>query len=304
MAKTIYSLLLCLTLSFAAIAAPSVSIWPEDSPQLEGVKPEHVPKLFLYPGEKSDEARPAVLILPAGGYKHHSNMSSYVQYLNGLGIAVFEVKYRLPVHGYKHPAPLNDASRCMRIIRHNAKQWGIDPERVGVLGASSGGHLTTTLITHFDAGDPEAKDTIDRQSSRPDFAMIFNAVVTMQGKYCHTPSRARLLPKDPPQALVDDLSNELQVTPDTPPTFIVAGGQDKLVPADNSLMFFQALRQNNVAFSEMHFFSHGGHFYETEDYEPLLGPWLQRLGIIGDLHTDEKRVTKLKDPGAWANDHK
>lgn len=295
---------LCLFAAQPAGAAESMMIWPDDSPQLKDVKPEHHPKLFLYPGKPSDTPRPAVLILPAGGYKHHSNMSSYVKFLNSLGIAVYEVKYRLPVYGYKHPAPLNDAQRSMRIIRSNAKKWGIDPDRVGVLGSSSGGHLTSTLITHFDAGNEKAEDPIEHMSCRPDFAFMIDSVVTMQGKFCHTPSLARLLPKDPPKELVDFLSNELQVTKDTPPTFLLHGGQDKLVPAENSLMFFTALRKHNVAFSELHFSSHGGHFYQKHDFETPAKAWLERLGIIGNAHEDEKLKKSYTDPGAWANDNK
>jgi acetyl esterase/lipase len=295
---------MCLFGVVDAFAAESISIWPDGSAELEGVKPEHAPKMFLYPGPNSDQPKPAVLILPAGGYKHHSNMTSYVRFLNELGFAVYEVKYRLPVHGYKHPAPLNDAQRSMRLIRQNAKEWGIDPNRVGVLGVSSGGHLTSTLITHFDRGDEQAENPLNRVSCRPDFALMIDSVVTMQGKFCHTPSRTRLLPQDPPEELVDDLSNELQVTADTPPTFLLHGGQDKLVPAENSLLFFIALRKNSVAFSELHFYSHGGHFYQEMDFKTPAKAWFERLGVIGNLHRNEKLQKSYTEPGAWANDNK
>ncbi len=293
-----------------ATAAEAIEIWPKDSPELKDVKEEHIPKLHLYPGTQTAEKRPAVLILPAGGYKHHSDTSKNVTWLNGLGIAAYVVKYRLPVYGYKHPMPLNDAQRSMRIIRSNADKWGLDPNRIGILGGSSGGHLASTLATHYDRGDKDAKDPIERMSCRPDYVFLINSVITMQGKFSHQwpngymPSRDRLLPKDPPQELVDNLSNELQVTPDTPPTFLAHGGQDKLVPAENSLQFFIALRKNNVAFSELHFFSHGGHFYQQMDWHPLGESWLRRLGVIGELHKDEKLQKSLTDKGAWANDNK
>lgn len=300
-----------------ATAAEAIEIWPKDSPQLKDVQEEHIPKLYLYPGPQSQQKKPAVLILPAGGYKHHSDMSGEVKWLNGLGIAVYVVKYRLPVcgrapayNGYKHPAPLHDAQRSMRIIRGSAEKWGLDPNRIGISGGSSGGHLASTLATHYDRGDKGAEDPIERMSCRPDYVFLINSVITMQGKFSHQwpngymPSRDRLLPKDPPQELVDDLSNELQVTPDTPPTFLHHGGQDKLVPAENSLQFFIALRKNNVAFSELHFFSHGGHFYRQMDWHPLGESWLRRLGVIGELHKDEKLQKSLTDKGAWANDNK
>ena len=293
-----------------AAAAESIEIWPKGSAELDGVQEKHVPRLHLYPGPQSGARKPAVLILPAGGYKHHSNMSRYVEWFNGLAIAAYVVTYRLPAYGYKHPAPLHDAQRSMRLLRHHAEKWGLDPDRIGILGGSSGGHLASTLATHYDRGDKEAADPVERMSCRPDFVFLINAVITMQAKFSHQwpngylPSRARLLPKDPPQELIDDLSNELQVTPDTPPTFLHHGGQDKLVPAENSLMFFSALRKSNVAFSELHFFSHGGHFYPPMDWLPLGEAWLRRLGVIGDMHGDEKLHKSLTDKGAWANDNK
>jgi len=304
------ALLAVIVVAQQATAEQAIAIWPKDSPELKDVQEKHVPKLYLHPGPEAKEKKPAVLILPAGGYKHHSNTSAEVKWLNSLGIAAYVVTYRLPAYGYKHPAPLHDAQRSLRLIRHNAAKWGLDPARIGIRGGSSGGHLASTLATHYDRGDKKAKDPIERMSCRPDYVFLINAVITMQGKYAHhwpngyMPSRARLLPKDPPQELVDDLSNELQVTSDTPPTFLHHGGQDKLVPAENSLMFFAALRKHNVAFSELHFFSHGGHFYQQMDWHPLGETWLRRLGIIGDLYKDEKMHKSLTDKGAWANDNK
>ena len=242
--------------------------------------------------------RQAVLICPAGGYKFHSNSSKQAQWLNGLGIAAYIVKYRLPVHGYKHPAPLHDAQRAMRILRLNADAWGIDPNKIGVLGGSSGGHVASTLATHYDAGDKDSKDPIERQGCRPDFVMLCNAVITMQGPSCHFYSRMRLLPANPSQELKDDLSNELQVTPDTPPTFLETGGQDRLVPAENSLNFFLALRKNHVAFSELHFFSHGGHSYQDPEWMGLAENWMRRLGVLGPKE-GEKPWYKQDDKAAW-----
>ena len=280
-----------------AVAAEKMSIWPENSPELEGVEAKHIPVLFLHHGPASESKKPAVLLCPAGGYKHHSNMSEIITWLNGLGIAVYQVKYRLPVYGYKHPAPMHDAQRAMRVIRSNAEKWGLDTSHIGVVGFSSGGHVASTLATHYDGGQADAEDPIERLTCRPDFVILVEAVITMQGPSCHFASRGRLLPNDPPTELVDLMSNELQVTVDTPPALLIASGQDRLVPADNSLNFFIALRRHNVAFSELHFFSHGGHMYVTPEWYPFGEGWLRRLGVLPPK--DGKPWPKGDDKGAW-----
>ena len=131
-------------------AADQLNLWPDNSPELKGVDPKHIPTLELYPGPEAAGKQPAVLICPAGGYKHHSDSSRNVKWLNGLGIAAYVVKYRLPVYGHKHPTPLHDAQRAVRIIRQNAEPWGLDAGKIGVIGGSSGGHVASTLATHFD----------------------------------------------------------------------------------------------------------------------------------------------------------
>jgi len=290
-----------LLLSTGALpAVEQMKIWPDDAPELKGVQPKDIPTLQLYPATNTFAGkRPAVLLCPAGGYKFHSNAAPHVQWFHSLGISVYEVKYRLPGNGYKHPAPLHDAQRAMRIIRYNADQWGLDAARIGVYGGSSGGHVASTLATHYDAGNQAAQDPIERQGCRPAFVILGDAVITMQGKDCHFYSRGRLLPKDPPQELVDNLSNERQVTPETPPTFLVAGGQDALVPAENSLMFFQALRAKGVAFSELHFLSHGGHGFTTpEEWRGLAESWLRRLGVLPAKAGDKPWPGQF-DKGAW-----
>jgi acetyl esterase/lipase len=289
----------CIILAAATLFADEqMNIWPDNSPELKGVDPNHIPTLLLYPGPKAAGKKPAVLICPAGGYKHHSDHRQQVQWLNSIGIAAYVVKYRLPVYGYKHPAPLHDAQRAMRIVRQNAESWGLDVAKVGVIGGSSGGHVASTLATHYDAGDKSSKDPVGRQDCRPDFVMLCDAVITMQGKDCHFYSRGRLLPENPPKELVDNLSNELQVTPKTPPTFLAAGGQDRLVPAENSLMFFLALRKNHVAFSELHFFSHGGHGYQTPEWRDPAEAWMRRLGVL-PAKEGEKPWPGQFDKGAW-----
>lgn len=282
-------------------AAEPIPVWPAGAPQLAGVDPAHVPTLTAYPAPGAEGKRTAVLICPAGGYKHHSNSAPHAEWLNSLGISAYVVTYRLPVHGYKHPAPLDDARRALRTIRHNAEAWGIDPARVGVMGGSSGGHVTTTLATHWDKGDAAAADPIERQGCRPDFTMIVDPVVTMQGRDCHGASRGRLLPADPPQPLVDDLSNELRVNADTPPCFVFAGGQDQLVPAENAIGYFLALRRQGVAFSELHVMSHGGHGFTSPDWHVLCADWMRRLGVLSPEEGGQPWPQQFVK-GAWGRD--
>jgi acetyl esterase/lipase len=289
----------CLLLSATPLsAADQMNIWPDDSPELKGVAAKDIPKLTLYPALSTTGKKPAVLICPAGGYKFHSESSGHAKWLNSLGISAYVVSYRLPGNGYKHPAPLRDAQRAMRTIRQNAERWGLDGARIGVWGGSSGGHVATTLSTHFDNGDKASADPVEQQACRPDFALIFDAVITMQGKACHGASRARLLPENPSQQLVDNLSNELQVTANTPPTFVFAGGQDGLVPAENSMLYLIALRNQGVAFSELHFTSHGGHGFTSPESHALAEEWMRRLAIL-PVKEGEKPWPGQFEKGAW-----
>jgi acetyl esterase/lipase len=187
------------------------------------------------------------------------------------------LKYRLGSGGYHHPIELQDVSRALRLVRANAAEWKIDPKRIGVVGSSAGGHLASTLITHFDAGAADAADPIDRVSSRPDLGILCYPVITM-GEHTHLGSRKNLLGDHPSPELIELLSNELHVTKETPPCFLFHSAEDPVVPVENSLMFAAALRKAGVPF-DLHIYEHGkhgtglGHFvYAT--YEPdKLHPW-------------------------------
>ena len=308
----------CILLAATTLyGADQMNIWPDDSPELKGVATNHFPTLQLFPGPKGVGKKPAILICPAGGYKGHAVDMEEVKWMNSLGMAVYSVNYRIPARGpkgeygaaegYAHPAPLHDAQRAMRIIRKNAEEWGVDATKVGVFGGSSGGHVASTLATHYDQGDKTSKDPVEQQGCRPDFVMLFEPVITMQGKDCHFHSRGRLIGIGIPRPdnlskeqneLIDNLSNEKQVTPDTPPAFVVVSGQDRLVPAENGLMFFMALRANRVALSELHFFSHGGHAYQEVGYRDLMEGWWRRLEIL-PVKEGEKPWDKQFDKGAW-----
>jgi acetyl esterase/lipase len=237
----------------------SFPLWPGGAPGALGKEDKDIPTLtpFLPDPEKATGA--AMVICPGGGYARlapHEG-ADYARFLNEQGIAGFVLKYRLGSDGYRHPAMLQDAARAMRIVRAKATEWKLNPKRVGIMGSSAGGHLASTLLTHFDAGQPYAPDPIERQSSRPDLGILCYAVITM-GDLTHGGSKANLLGKNPSPELVRELSNELHVTKDTPPCFIWHTYEDKTVPVENSLHFAEALRKAGVPF-DLHIYQKGEH---------------------------------------------
>ena len=200
-----------------------------------------------------------MVILPGGGYgglaPHEGK--GYADWLVTNGVACFVVKYRLGSSGYRHPRMLEDAARSVRLVRANAAQWKIDPQRVGIMGSSAGGHLASTLLTHFDAGNATAADPVERQSCRPDLGILCYPVISM-GTNTHEGSRGNLLGATPDPKLVQSLSNELQVTSKTPPCFIWHTWEDKAVKVENSLEFATALRRAGVFF-DLHVYEKGAH---------------------------------------------
>jgi acetyl esterase/lipase len=232
-------------------------LWPGGAPGALGTADKDIPTLTAFLPEKPTGA--AIVVLPGGGYgglADHEG-SAYARWLNELGISAFVLKYRLGSGGYRHPIELGDAARAIRLVRHNAAEWGIDPHRLGIIGSSAGGHLASTLLTHFDPGAPTAADPIERQSSRPDLGILCYPVITM-GEKTHQGSKNNLLGPNPSPELVTLLSNELQVTKDTPPTFLFHTVEDTAVPVENSLMFAAALAKNKVPFA-LHVYPKGVH---------------------------------------------
>jgi acetyl esterase/lipase len=179
------------------------------------------------------------------------------EWLNQLGIAAFVLKYRLGPR-YHHPAMLQDANRAIRTVRARASEWGLDPKRIAILGFSAGGHLASTAGTHFDAGQADAEDPIERVSSRPDRMILVYPVIALATPYGHSGSLKNLLGDKPSQELIESLSNERQVTKETPPTFLAHTNADAGVPAENSLLFTLALRKAHVPV-ELHLFERGPH---------------------------------------------
>jgi acetyl esterase/lipase len=237
----------------------AIPLWPDGAPGALGKEDKDIPTLTPYLPDASIATGAAIVICPGGGYgglASHEGQD-YALFLNQQGVAGFVLKYRLGSGGYRHPVMLGDAARAVRLVRARAADWPVDPKRVGIMGSSAGGHLASTLLTHFDAGQADAADPVDRQSSRPDLGILCYAVITM-GPYTHQGSKNNLLGTDPSPELVRLLSNEQQVTRETPPCFVWHTWEDDAVPVENSLDFAAALRKAGVTF-DLHIYEHGQH---------------------------------------------
>jgi acetyl esterase/lipase len=259
--KTILPLLVLSACSVVAQVQTNqpFALWPEGAPGALGKEDKDIPTLTAYFPDPEKSTGATIVICPGGGYgalAPHEGVD-YARFLNEQGIAGFVLKYRLGSNGYRHPVMLQDAARAVRTVRARAVEWHLDPKRIGIMGSSAGGHLTSTLLTHFDAGRPEDPDPIERQSSRPDLGILCYAVITM-GEFTHHGSKNNLLGKDPSQELVRNLSNELQVTRETPPAFIWHTWEDSAVPVENSLQFAEAMRRAGVPF-DLHIYEKGAH---------------------------------------------
>jgi acetyl esterase/lipase len=252
----------------------TIPLWPGRPPGALGEADEDVPTLTIYMPPNTTGPMTAVVVAPGGGYAHLSmNLEGRMpaNYLNSLGVAAFVLKYRLGPK-YHHPIELGDAARAVRTVRARAAEWHIAPDRIGVMGFSAGGHLASTISTHFDAGTPASADPIERVSSRPDFAILGYPVITFTESWAHQGSRTMLLGANADAALARSLSNETQVTSATPPTFLFHTNADTTVPVENSVQYFLALRKAGVP-AEMHIFKDGAHGAGLAMQDPVLSEW-------------------------------
>lgn len=274
----IYSILI--SASFVtSICAKEVPLWESDVPGAKGKTPRDIPTLTHFLAPENNNTGSAIVICPGGGYgglaPHEGK--GYAAFLQMHGINAFVLKYRLGSAGYRHPVMLNDAARALRTVRANAAAWKIDPNKIGIMGSSAGGHLASTLLTHFDDGDAESKDPIERVSSRPDLGILCYPVISM-GPMSHGGSRRNLLGDKPSAELIKELSNELQVTAKTPPTFLWHTANDRAVKVENSLAFAAALSKAKVPFA-LHVFEAGNHGLGLADKAPYkkVHPWADDL---------------------------
>ncbi len=278
----------------AADEKPKVELlWPSGAPGAVGNEERDKPSLTIYlpPADKANGT--AVVVCPGGGYgalaTGHEGKDP-AEWLNRHGIAAFVLRYRLGPR-YHHPAPIQDAQRALRLVRSRAKEWNLDPKRIGVWGFSAGGHLASTLATHFDQGKPDADDPIDRVSCRPGFAILCYPVITLRPPITHDGSRRNLLGDRPDETLVASLCNDEQVTEETPPTFLFHTDEDKAVLPENSILFYQALRKKKVPV-ELHIYEKGPHGIglavgrgAVSAWPEQLAGWLKTRGLL----TSEKQ---------------
>ena len=266
----------------------TVPLWANGAPGALGNEDRDRPEITIYqPSNKHTDAT-AVVVCPGGGYGALANNHEGRQianWLNSYGIVAVVLKYRLGPR-YHHPIELGDAQRAVRMVRAQAKDLGVATDRVGAWGFSAGGHLVSTLGTHFDAGNPQASDPIDRMSSRPDFMVLAYPVISFTTPYTHKGSLKNLLGDNPDPALVQSLSSELQVTAQTPPTFLFSTSGDTGVPAENSVLFYLALRKAGVP-AELHVFEKGPHGVglansdiALSEWPVVLGNWFRTRGLI------------------------
>src|SRR4029079_11220871 len=266
----------------------TIPLWEKGAPGSPPTKPKDEPELYVkLPTAPSTGT--AVVILPGGGYGALAMTYEgldVADWFASFGVTAFVLKYRMHGTGHMHPIPMQDGQRAIRTVRARAAEWKLDPSRVGALGFSAGGDLASTLGTHFDKGDAKSADPIDRVSSRPDFLILCYPVISLTAPTSHRGSIANLLGPKPDPKLLESLSNETQVTAQTPPTFIFQTSEDKGVPAENAAAFYLALHKAAVP-AEMHIFQNGPHgvgmakdIPGTKEWTKLLHNWLQVRGLL------------------------
>jgi acetyl esterase/lipase len=274
----------------------TLRLWQGDAPGAMGQKDYDIPTLTIYPAPSDRASGAAMIVCPGGGYTHLADHEGepVARWLNTLGITAGVLKYRLGSHGYRHPVELEDMQRAVRFFRSDAAHLNLDPSRIGAIGFSAGGHLVSTVATHFDSGNPQSPDPIERVSCRPDVVLLIYPVITM-GKFSQGTSRKALLGANPDPKLIAFLSNETQVTSQTPPCFLVHTNDDRVAPVENSIAFARACRQNHVPV-ELHIFEHGPHGFGMGTKDPALSTWPADAALFLARHGFLTKRTAAVDP--------
>lgn len=299
--KSKYNLLVVFLLIAVGMSAQNktLKVWPNGAPNDNGMKePEEKydgvrvrnvseAEMYVYLPEKDKNTGAAVVICPGGGYwieaMDHEGFDM-AKWLQSKGIAGIVLKYRLP-YGH-HEIPSGDARQTLRIVRMNAKEWGIDPNKIGIAGSSAGGHLASTVGTVFDLGNSQSNDPVEKMSCRPDFMLLLYPVISFNEAVGHMGSRKNLIGEGNDWKLARQYSNELNVTKDTPPTFLILADDDKTVIPQNSVDFYLALKKFDIP-AEMHIFQEGGHGFgmtkknlPVDQWPDLFYNWLKAQKII------------------------
>jgi len=275
-----------------------LKVWPNGAPESNGMTlPEEVfegrrvrnvseAEMYVYLPKIGINTGAAVVICPGGGYIMEAmDHEGYelAEWLSTQGVAGIVLKYRLP---YGHDKiPLEDAQRALRIVHQKAPEWGINPAKIGIAGSSAGGHLAATAGTRFDMGKADASDPIEKYSCRPDFMLLLYPVITFSEEFGHMGSRTNLIGSGNKWELVEKYSNELHVTAQTPPTFLILADDDVAVPTRNSIEFYMALKKYKIP-AEMHIFRDGGHGFgmtkknlPVDQWPNLFAQWMKAQGI-------------------------
>jgi len=266
----------------------TILLWPSGAPGALGAEDRDKPAITVYMPPNTTGPMTAVIIAPGGSYARLSMNNegrAPANYLNTLGVAAFVLRYRLGPQ-YHHPIELGDAQRAIRLVRSRAAEWHIAPDRIGFMGFSAGGHLASSVSTHFDSGKPDAVDPTDRASSRPDFAILGYPVISLVESWAHQGSKTNLLGENPDPSLARSLSSETQVTAQTPPAFIYHTTADATVPVENAVAYYLALRKAGVP-GELHIFRNGAHGSglaqqdaALAEWPRLLANWLRVSGLV------------------------
>jgi len=276
-------------------------LWPAGAPGAKGNAEKDKPTMTIYLPAKDKASGAAVVVFPGGGYwtvaiDHEGRQVA--RWLNDLGIAAFVIDYRHRGRGYGHPAPIQDAQRAIRIVRSKANEFNIEPNKIGIIGFSAGGHLASTAGTHFNEKFYEPNDTIDQVSARPDFMILVYPVISMSELFLHAGSRDALLGKNPPAGIIEKLSNDKQVTSNTPPTFLVHTDEDKLVLSENSINFYLALRKAKVP-AELHIYRQGEHGLGLGKPNTPFSTWPDRCADwLASLNLCKKQQPQKQDKKA------